>query len=201
MLDVRSYRLVSDQIEYPELSVVIRELTATLQRTDHGDIVELGCYCGTTSLFLERAIQDNGQSRQLHVYDSFSGLPEKQVQDYSLTGEQFTAGALQTSKQLLVKHFRNAGLRLPIIHKAWFEHLTVSDMPHSIAFAFLDGDFYSSIDASLRVIENRLTNNACIVIDDYHTEALPGAKRAVDTWAAQHNKAIRVEQSLAIIRW
>lgn len=200
MYDVRKYPLVSDQIEYPELTVIIRELERVLQGQVRGAVVELGCYTGTTSLFLQRVLVNENKNRALHVYDSFEGLPPKVSQDQSPAGAQFKAGELHASKQVLIKHFKQAGLSLPIIHKVWFENLTADDMPKPIAFAFLDGDFYTSIAASLSVITPLLSPGATIVVDDYQSEALPGAQKAVNRWARVHNFSVRTEQSLAIIR-
>lgn len=199
MLDVRKYPLISDQIEYPELSVIIRELGKVLEQKIDGAVVELGCYTGTTSLFIERLLQTTGDSRAFHVYDSFSGLPPKAVEDNSPAGTQFTAGELSASKQAFITNFKKAGLKIPTIHKVWFEELTVSDMPPSIAFAFLDGDFYTSIAASLAVISPLLVSGAHVVVDDYQSEALPGARKAVDEWAKLYGHSVRSEQSLALI--
>lgn len=201
MLRARDYKLVSDQIDYAELEVIIREAEAVLQRQLQGAFVELGCYTGTTSLFLRRLLDAAKSSCELHVYDSFSGLPEKVSADSSPAGEQFKAGELKAAKQQLIKNFQQAHLQLPHIHKAWFEELTPEDMPHPIAFAFLDGDFYTSIASSLHVITPHLLPGAAVLIDDYANEALPGARKAADAWAQQHGKTIRIEKSLGVVRW
>lgn len=199
MFDIRKYPLVSDQIEYPELAVILRELERVLVADVPGSIVELGCYTGTTSLFIQRLLQVH--PREFHVYDSFEGLPPKVAADISPAGEQFKTGELTASKAKLIQHFRRAGLPLPIIHRCWFEQLTADDLPEQIAFAFLDGDFYTSIAASLAVITPLLVPGAVIVVDDYQSEALPGARKAFDQWATIHKLAARSEQSLGIIRW
>ncbi len=201
MLKVRNYPLVSDQVDYAEVSVIVRELERVLAHDVVGDVVELGCYSGTTSLFIQRTLQENADARTFHVYDSFDGLPPKVSQDMSPAGEQFVAGELHASKQQLIKHFKHANLSLPVIHKCWFEELTSVDMPNTISFAFLDGDFYTSIKSSLAVITPHLTSGAVIIVDDYQSEALPGARRAVDEWTKQHKLESRLEQSLAIIQW
>lgn len=201
MFDVRKFRLISDQIEYDELSVILRELEQVILAGQDAAIVELGCYEGTTSLFIRRLLGAHTASNAFHVYDSFSGLPQKSTEDLSPAGTQFKKGELQASKQRLITHFKQAGLQLPIIHKAWFEQLTPEDLPDEICFAFLDGDFYSSIQASLNAITPRLVKNAVIVIDDYQSEALPGARKAADEWAHKYNLSIKSEQSLAILKW
>ncbi len=196
---VKKYSLVSDQIDARELRVILRSLAHVLQQNVPGDVVELGCYSGTTSLFLQRMLQAQATPSQLHVYDSFAGLPAKTSPDNSPSGEQFKAGELAVSKAQFIKHFRQAGLPLPHIHKAWFADLTTADMPEHIAFAFLDGDFYESIRDSLRIITPHLAPGAMIVVDDYQAEALPGAARAVDEWLQGKPYTMRSEASLAVI--
>lgn len=201
MLNVRKFPLVSDQIEYPELSVLTRSLEKVIEREAQGDIVELGCYEGTTSLFLQRVLIAEHSDRQLHVYDSFNGLPEKTHHDASPAGEQFVAGELLASKQRLITNFKHAGLPLPRIHKVWFESMLSSDLPDKIAYAFLDGDFYTSIAASLTAITPKLVPGAVVLVDDYQSEALPGAQKAMNAWANQYKLTIRTEQSLGIVTW
>jgi len=191
------YPIISDQIDRQELRVILRELTKTLAAKTPGDVVELGCYVGTTSLFLQRLLKGGGKT--LHVYDSFAGLPPKNSADASPAGEQFKQGELTASKTQLIKNFKQAGLPLPVIHKVWFEELTPADVPERISFAFLDGDFYTSILSSLKVIWPKLTPGAIVVVDDYQTEALPGVAQALKEWHVGHSFNLRTEASLAII--
>lgn len=199
-MDVRKFPLVSDQVDYKELSVIVAQLERCLASQTVGDVVELGCFTGTTSLFIARVLQANGQRRAFHVYDSFEGLPPKTAADASPAGTQFQAGELTASKAVFIKHFKHAGLPLPIIHKCWFAHLSAADLPAQIVFAFLDGDFYTSIRDSLRAIESRLAPHAVIIVDDYQSEALPGARKAVDEWLRDKPFRLHAEQSLAVIR-
>ena len=194
---ISRYSIVSDQVTPAELRVIVRELQKVLAAGVEGDVVELGCYVGTTSLFLQRLLASTGKT--LHVYDSFAGLPPKVIADASPAGEQFKQGELVAAKSQLIRHFKQAGLPLPVIHKAWFEELTVADTPDTISFAFLDGDFYTSIMASLKVVWPKLTPGAVVVVDDYHTEALPGVAQALKEWRSGHSFTVRTEASLAII--
>ncbi len=196
---IRRFPLVSDQIETAELRVLLTQLDKTLTAKVPGEIVELGCYTGTAALFLRRLLDVRHEPRELHVYDSFEGLPPKTEPDGSPAGEAFVAGALKASKPALIKHFKQAGLRPPIIHKGWFEELTPDDLPLNIALAFLDGDFYTSIQSSLKLVWPRLSAGGVIIVDDYQAEALPGARRAVDEWLQTHPAKLAVQSSLAII--
>jgi O-methyltransferase len=193
-----NYPLISDQVDRRELAVVLEQLQRSLDI--EGDVIELGCYLGTSSLFIRRVLDKNGSKKAFHVYDSFEGLPEKDAKDQSAAGDQFVAGELLATKKQMIEQFRKAHLAVPIIHKGWFEDLTLQDIPDKIAFAFLDGDYYSSIRTSLKLIESRMSPGGTIVVDDYRNEALPGAAKAVDEWASRMGKSVRCEASLAIIR-
>ena len=120
---------------------------ATLALETEGDFVELGCYRGDTSLLLEKLIENSKKSKKLWLYDSFAGLPEKTKEDASVAGDEFKASELFVSKREVVERFKKAGLKLPVIKKNFFENLNPeTDLPEKIAFAFLDGDLYSSIN-------------------------------------------------------
>ena len=194
------YPIISDQVDTKELRVLLRELEKALRSGTTGNIVEFGCYVGTTSLFIRRLLDAYDFTGEFHVYDSFAGLPEKTSVDNSAAGEQFKAGELLAPRKTFVYNFKKAGLKLPTIHKGWFADFTPDDVPESIIFAFFDGDFYESIADSFRVCDGKFQEKVTIIVDDYANEALPGAARAVDEWM-RHNQqfTLRIEASLAII--
>lgn len=175
------YPLISDQVNKDQVKVILVELQRVLDTDIPGDIVEFGCYIGTTSLFIRRLLDTlNLSSTQVfHAYDSFEGLPEKTAADGSRAGEQFRGGELAVSKKSFLREFQKAHLVAPITHKGWFKDLAAEAVPEKIAFAFLDGDFYESIRDSLHLVLPRMQKGGTIVIDDYAREALPGAARAV----------------------
>lgn len=197
---IKKYRLLSDQVDEREVQLVLESLEKALSRTTVGDVVELGCYLGTTSLFISRYMNMQKCTREFHVYDSFQGLPEKQSKDQSRAGDQFVAGSLQATKKQFVMNYKKAGVPMPYIHKAWFHELTSDDVPSTIAFAFLDGDYYESILTSLTLLWPLLVPGAVVVIDDYTNEALPGVAKAVDEWIRAHPVHMRTEHSLAILQ-
>ena len=192
--------IISDQVDAKELGALLRELEKLLRNGVTGNIVEFGCYVGTTSLFIRRLLDAYDFTGEFHVYDSFMGLPEKTQADNSVAGEQFKAGELLAPRKTFVQNFKKAGLRPPVIHKGWFSDFTSDDVPENIMFAFFDGDFYESIADSFCVCDVKFHKKATIVVDDYANEALPGAARAVDEWLKNNQQfTIRTEASLAII--
>lgn len=199
---LNTYPVISDQVSREDISLVLQELEATLSHKVPGDIVELGCYIGTTSLFIQRLLQreTDADQRVFHVYDSFAGLPEKTIADASITGTGFRAGELTVRKKQFVREFQRANVRLPIIHKGWFGDLSAADMPETIAFAFLDGDFYESILSSLKLVWPRMTPGGMVLIDDYGREALPGVERAVrDFFQHQTRPPLHVAHNIAVL--
>ena len=214
---LKRYPIISDQVNEKELRVILRELLAVLEVP--GDVVEFGCYKGTTSLFLGRVLKKfntchpelvSGSNKEcvaegdkkLFLYDSFAGLPGKTAPDRTRVGDDFRAGELLATKKELINNFKKAGLRVPIVKKAWFSDLSDQDIPSQIAFAFFDGDFYQSIRDSFRLCDRHFSCEATIIVDDYQNESLPGATAATDEWLKRNSariKNFRVEQSLGII--
>ncbi len=195
---IKQYRLISSQISQSNLLEVLKQLKNALDNNLEGAVVELGCYEGTTSLFIERVLEGLDPIREFHVYDSFLGLPAKTKEDQSPIGELFKEGELKVSKTELIKQFKKAGLRVPKIHKAWFSDLTAKDMPKNIAFAFLDSDFYNSILTSLKLTWPRLNQGGIICVDDYKREALPGVNKAIEDYF-YNIQVIKQVNNLAII--
>lgn len=190
--------LLSDQVDRRELKRIIQECQNVVENNVPGDVVEFGCYVGTTSVYLAKLLQ--GSERKLYLYDSFEGLPDKVAKDQSPVGMQFQAGELLATKRQLVTNLKRANVTMPMIKKGWFSQLTDADVPNTISFAFLDGDYYHSVLDPLKLIWPRLAPGAVIVVDDYANEALPGAGRAVDEWLQSHTGKLTVYASLAIIQ-
>jgi len=150
-----------------------------------GALVELGCHAGQTAVLIQKVMQRYAPERQLHVYDSFEGLPDKSSKDGRTP---FRKGWLSTTEGTLRQNFRDHGLPLPTIHRGWFDDTLPTELPDEIAFAHLDGDFYRSILVSLENVYPRLSAGAVCIVDDYcdplvtpdNWNALPGVKRACD---------------------
>lgn len=162
-----------------------------------GDFVEMGCYKGDTSLLIAEVLQES--DKRLWIYDSFEGLPEKRKEDESLLGEAFKGGELYVTKREVKERFLRAGIKVPVIKKAWFSELVNEDLPCKIAFAFLDGDFYESIRDSLAIVGDKMSDGGVIMIHDYKNPALPGVARAVDEWLNNKTYKTEIYQSMIVV--
>jgi O-methyltransferase len=195
------HKIISDQIEKSELRIILNNLNRVLNDEISGDIVEFGCYEGTTSLFISRLILSSNVNKKFYVYDSFEGLPDKSEKDQAPSADGFQKGALSSSKTKFLNNYTKANLPIPIIKKAWFSELKTNDLPLEISFAFLDSDFYESIFDSLELIWPKMQPGSIIVVDDYYNNKLPGVRKAVDSFlSGKKMKYIAESESLAIIR-
>jgi len=149
-----------------------------------GDVVELGCYKGETGALLQHIMNLHGCKKELHLYDSFMGLPKISDKD---RGAVAGRGAFGVPKRTVIRTFKNFDLKIPTIHAGWFQDTLPKQLPEKICFAFLDGDLYKSIKDSLVHVYPRMAPGAVALIDDYdlirnvdRKVIFPGVKKACD---------------------
>ena len=190
------------QVTPQETKEIIQLANKILLEQIKGDFVEFGCYKGETSVLFQKTLQNfPNPPRMLYLYDSFAGLPEKTIEDASSAGTAFKSGELFVTKREVIERFKKQNLPLPKIKKGFFESLNPNtDVPEKIAFAFLDGDLYSSIKTSLELVVPKLEERGIIIVHDYNNPELPGSSRAVDEFLAKNpNWVFKNRLSLAIM--
>ncbi len=186
------------QVNREETGEILR--LASLSLDFEGDLVELGCYEGDTSLCLAELLKGLKREKRLFIYDSFEGLPDKTEEDFSVAGAAFKKGELFVTKKEVKARFLRANLPVPVIKKGWFEDLDPEvDLPEKICFAFLDGDLYGSIKVSLELVENKMVSGGVIVVHDYNNPELPGVAKAVDEWLDTKKYKFAKKYSLAVL--
>lgn len=170
-------------------------LTGTLRAGVPGDVVEIGCNAGYTSIWLHAAIQSVAPTRNLVLFDSFQGMPEPGVDDQHLQKGECLASAAEVAKNFTDRH-----LPVPRIVPGWFKDTLPTGLPDQVCFGYLDGDHYASILTSLREVWPRLQPGGLLVIDDYCDldrnvrawNGLPGVKKACDEFFADTGVAVEV---------
>ena len=182
-LILKKNKILTTMIDQNNMKIVLENLNKVLENNIEGDIVEFGCYSGTTSLFIRRLLDYYHSDKKFYVYDSFKGLGEKSVNDINYNNPwKFKNGSCKTSKKELVTNFKKSKLKVPIIYSGWFDEIPSDYLPPKIAFAFFDGDFYYSILNSFNKVYPLLSFGARIVVDDYSHPLgiLPGVKKACE---------------------
>ena len=139
-----------------------------------------------------RLIEQRGESRAYHVYDSFAGLPASGPGDRGLGWPDLAPGSLAVGRAEFARNLERAGVRSPRIHEAFFEDLGPADVPGEISWAFLDGDLYQSINTSLELVYPRLAPGGAMVLDDYGWDVLPGVERACSEFFADKPEFVTV---------
>lgn len=144
-----------------------------------GDLVEIGCYEGGTSVFwgyLKSIICPN---KQFHVYDGFVGL--KGQKEIDGPDPLVTEGNFPTTIERYKKNFEAYDVDLPIIHQITVQDLKPEDLPEKISLSFVDLDLYEPTKIALELLWPRMDRGgSTIIIDDYNFAPTPGINKAVD---------------------
>ncbi|WP_042440205.1 TylF/MycF/NovP-related O-methyltransferase [Streptacidiphilus albus] len=190
------------------LHVVADELFRLRWRGQSGAIVELGCYRGAMALWMRHMLDALGEGeREIHVYDGFAGMPAPGRQD----SDHLAEGELRSCPQDVLDTHARWDKKPPVIHPGWFDQTLADELPDTIAFGYLDGDFYASTLTGLRHTVPRLAPGAVLLIDDYADVAanprawngLPGVKHASDAYFGHPSpvEALVGDDDLAVGRY
>lgn len=164
-----------------------------------GDVVEIGCYKGETSVLIRYLMNTYCPNKKYHVYDSFTGLQGNQEVDGG--HELFVDGSFSSEEENLKYIFESHSLQLPEIHKALIQDLKPEDLPNKISFAFLDLDLYEPTLRALELVWPKLNAGSCLIIDDYNYDPCPGINVAVNEFFSEKKANIRTPcQMTALIR-
>lgn len=175
-----SHEIIGTMVTRKCISALLYRLDGTLDLPE-GDVVEMGCCAGTTSLWITRLLIIRKSKKKFFVYDTFEGLPDPETEDLA-TPHPFRRGEAFGSRFALIKNFVAASLPLPEITQGKFAEIPRNNYPSKICFAFLDGDLYRSILDSLEIIVPRLVPQGVVMLHDLHFERTPGVKKACDTF-------------------
>lgn len=177
---MNSVPLITNMMGHHEIYGVLKHLQYILENNIPGDIVEFGCFIGTTSLYIRKMLDHYKSDRLYHVYESWQGLPEKHPNDKCSHQRQFNTGMFKVPITSFLEEFQKYSLTLPIIHSGTFKDIPDKHYPNKIAFVFMDGDFYTSTRDALDKVYDKVVNKGIILIDDCGWPPLPGPKIACE---------------------
>ena len=175
-----------------EAYYIIEALAKT--KTIEGDICEFGVAQGCTSTLMANEIKE--QDKNLHLFDSFEGLPKPSSKDqlkddiFSLGSINAYTGTMSFSETMVVSKLKELSFpeKRYIIHKGFIEGLIQKDkkMPKKVSFAYIDFDLYEPITIALNFLDKVTENGAIIIVDDYDYFST-GSKIAVDEFVKGKN--------------
>ena len=128
-----------------------------------GVVVECGSFQGGTTANLSTICAVVG--RELHVYDSFEGLPPPTPGDKasSIWTTGTYAGALETVKRNITEH---GDISVCTFHKGWL----ADTLPHHedpVVLAYVDVDFQASLHDCVTGLWPHLTDSGYMFVDEY----------------------------------
>ncbi|TWU08227.1 TylF/MycF/NovP-related O-methyltransferase [Stieleria varia] len=164
-----------------------------------GDIVECGVWRGGSMMAVAKMLSQFGDTdRELHLYDTFSGMSEPTEMDVAITGEQaehlLAIESREDAKSVwcvsgldeVRSHMQTTTYPQHRIHYhvGKVEETIPEGAPEKIALLRLDTDWYESTRHEMEHLFPRLADGGVLIVDDYgHWE---GARRAVDEYFAEH---------------
>lgn len=131
-----------------------------------GDFAEIGVYRGGSAWRLDKVCRL--QSRTLHLFDTFEGMPHQNPNLDVLPVGWFSGYS---------KDHIEATLPDAKIYKGVYPDTLPNDLDN-IAFVHIDCDQYESVKASIQTMIDRLVPGGIMYFDDY--SEVPGAKKAID---------------------
>lgn len=138
-----------------------------------GDLAEFGVWRGGSASLLLGLLRDRS-AKALHLYDTFSGIPEstKGADDDHRPGD-FSDTLFEQVERFLTP------LGRVVFHRGEFQ--SVARLP--LAFVHIDADMERSYELALPLFWKRLVSGGRMVFDDYAVPSCRGATIAVDRWA------------------
>lgn len=108
-----------------------------------GDIVETGCYFGTSAAIMLKILKefDACHSKKLWVFDSFAGLPPPTKED----NNQGSAGGFSSTQEVFLNNMKDAQVydeKRLVVTKGWFNDTLPVSPVEKISFLRLDGDLF-----------------------------------------------------------
>jgi O-methyltransferase len=139
-----------------------------------GCFYEAGVFRGGTAWLFAELLRRNDSQHDLHLFDTFAGMPETDSRrDLHRKGD-FSSTNLES-----VRDFVGTD---PFIHyhPGFIPDTFDGRSDDCIAFAHVDLDIYQSISDACDFIYPRLAKGGFLIFDDYGFMSCPGARQAVD---------------------
>ncbi|MBI4994112.1 class I SAM-dependent methyltransferase [Candidatus Peregrinibacteria bacterium] len=138
-----------------------------------GDIAECGVYKGGTAFVLANVLKHSGSDKQLHLFDSFTGLPDTLPVDGKHKKGDFGDASLNVLKKRLHGYDYKA-------YAGFFENTLNEVSKLHFCFVHIDVDIYSAAKECTEFFYPRLKKGGIIVYDDYGFGSTKGVKLAVE---------------------
>ena len=173
-----------------------------------GDLLEVGCYRGYTTVWLNRHLDEVAPGRRYHVVDTFGGFVAEDVQyERGMRGKNTRDDRRALAKFTInSRKWVEATLRENGIDRVEVHETPVQDwaMPPDAQFCFalIDVDLYLPTKAALESIWPRMCVGGVIVVDDCaEHHVFDGSRQALQEFCRSHGTDFElVEGKLGVLR-
>lgn len=181
------------------VSALVESIQFIVHNRIPGSIVECGVWRGGSMMAVALALKKaGGGSRELHLFDTFEGMPKPTEADVDLKGHSAgrffrklqtgpdTSNYCRATLEEVQQAMNSTGYDPALVHlvKGRVEETIPEHAPDTIALLRLDTDWYESTKHELEHLFPRLSKHGVLIIDDYgHWQ---GARKAVDEYFAEN---------------
>jgi hypothetical protein len=159
----------------------------TIDNNITGDIIEIGVWRGgTVMIMLYKLIQLGITDRDVHLYDTFSGMTEASEFDVDNSGNHANAiwevVFCKETYDVVYENIKSVGYPMDKIHfhVGDIRNVKMNDIPETIAVLRLDTDWFELYKFEMPIFCPRVSPRGIITIDDYgHWN---GCRKAVDEY-------------------
>lgn len=146
-----------------------------------GDIVEIGCWRGGSSLVITGSASVHKPDANIYICDTFKGIALAGPNDNYHKDGDFS----NTSKEHVHGLLSMNGLSKFKLVEGIFPIETADQVPtRSIALLHIDVDVYEGYRLILNWAQDKLVPGAIVIFDDYSGAGCLGARQAVDEYFA-----------------
>jgi hypothetical protein len=152
----------------PGRQQTLQELLPTVQHLP-GDLAEFGVYYGGSARLIATALPE----KSLHLFDTFSGLPE----DDTAPGGHHAKGEFACPLEVVKDNLRGCNVRF---YPGTFPAST-ANVPAVVTFCFVhvDCDLYRGTVDAIQFFWPRLVTGGVLLFDDFDWPKCPGVAMAV----------------------
>lgn len=142
-----------------------------------GDLLEIGCWRGGSSLMISASAADNKPDSDVYICDTFTGVALAGENDNCHKDGDFGDTSEELVKSLLSEYnLTNATLIKGIFPK----ETGIKIESKRFSFVHIDVDVYEGYKEILHWLIGKLNIGAIIILDDYAIVTCSGATKAVD---------------------
>ena len=179
--NIKEEQIITSYVEQPLLSRIefLEKLASFQQVIDkEAEVAEAGVFQGDFAKWINYYYPE----RRLHLFDTFEGFAEKNVENEELFSQAKVGDYSNTSIELVMGKMPFP--KKVIIHKGFFPE-SAKTINSKFCFVNLDLDLYDPTYEGLLFFSPKMIAGGVILVHDYFADNFKGPREAVDKFIAE----------------